>query len=520
MVQSILIGLLAVLGLCDYLTGTSMIQRPIVLGTLAGVVFGDPVQGVIIGSSIELVFMGVMYIGGAAPVNALSGGLITTAIALKTGMSVEAAIAIAMPIGAVLTYLDNLYYFIIQLLIPSLDKSCAEGETKGVGRFHWTAFAIWAALYFACGFLVIQFGADYVGNFFDALPPQLVNGLGAATSLLPALGFALLINTIWNKKVAAFFFIGFALVAYLGMGTVGVSVIAICIGVLFFTLDPKGLPSLSIADAEEGKRKLTKQDLTKIFFRGLTMEASYSMERAQGTGYLYAILPGLKKQYGDDKEGLADAMTRGSQFVCTTPQCSPILMGMTLALEEQFSNDKENMDPNTINAVKSAFMGPLAGVGDSFFWGIWRTVTSGIACSLGLTGNVAAPIVFLVLFNIPGILLRFFGLRKTYELGVKFVSLLNENKLMERLSLAASVVGLMVIGAMTSSFVWISTPLSFDIAGVSVVVQDFLDEIMPSLLSLVAVFGIRGLLKKSIKPVTVMFILLVLGVVLSLVGIL
>ena len=61
-------------------------------------------------------------------------------------------------------------------------------------------------------------------------------------ALLPALGFAMLAQTMMNKKVAPFFFIGFFIVAYLGVTTTGVAIFSIClvlIMVMFGIIGPK-----------------------------------------------------------------------------------------------------------------------------------------------------------------------------------------------------------------------------------------------------------------------------------------
>lgn len=60
-------------------------------------------------------------------------------------------------------------------------------------------------------------------------------------------------------------------------------------------------------------------------------------------------------------------------------------------------------------AIKSSLMGPLAGIGDSFFWGVLRVVAAGIAVGMAQAGNILAPFVFLLIFNIPAQLVRYYG---------------------------------------------------------------------------------------------------------------
>ena len=89
---------------------------------------------------------------------------------------------------------------------------------------------------------------------------------------------------------------------------------------------------------------------------------------------------------------------------------------------EEENATQEDFDPNTINSVKAGLMGPLAGIGDSVFWGTLRPLAGGIACSLALTGNLFAPFLFLLLFNIPNVLVRYFGCHWGYNSGTQKIA--------------------------------------------------------------------------------------------------
>ena len=82
--KALLVGL--ILGLCkmEYFFGYCMICRPIVISTLTGLVLGDPVQGVILGSVLELMFIGSFPIGAAVSPDYGSAGAICTAFAIIT----------------------------------------------------------------------------------------------------------------------------------------------------------------------------------------------------------------------------------------------------------------------------------------------------------------------------------------------------------------------------------------------------------------------------------------------------
>ena len=106
---------------------------------------------------------------------------------------------------------------------------------------------------------------------------------------------------------------------------------------------------------------LTKKDLNKLVFRSLLLQASFNYERMQAGGWLYSILPGLKKVH-NNKHDLSESMKSHMEFFNTHPFLVNIIMGIVLAMEEK----KQNR--NTIRAIRVAMMGPLGGIGDALFW--------------------------------------------------------------------------------------------------------------------------------------------------------
>ncbi|MDU6110012.1 MAG: PTS system mannose/fructose/sorbose family transporter subunit IID [Klebsiella pneumoniae] len=156
---------------------------------------------------------------------------------------------------------------------------------------------------------------------------------------------------------------------------------------------------------------ITPRDLRRVFWRSFQMEFSWNYERQMNLAFVYALIPVLKKLY-PRREELAAALKRHLVFFNTTPHIVTLLLGITTAMEEKNSHQK-NMDATAIDNVKASLMGPLAGLGDSFFWGTLRLIATGIGTSLALKGNILGPILFLLVFNVPHILVRGAGEAKT-----------------------------------------------------------------------------------------------------------
>ena len=116
LIKAILVGL--VLGLCksEWIYGFPQVGRPIVVSTLTGLFLGDPVQGVIMGSVLELMFIGSFPIGAAVSPDYTSAGAICTAFAILTGGGKAVATAMALPIallGGFIFHCFKLYDFLI-----------------------------------------------------------------------------------------------------------------------------------------------------------------------------------------------------------------------------------------------------------------------------------------------------------------------------------------------------------------------------------------------------------------------
>ena len=265
---------------------------------------------------------------------------------------------------------------------------------------------------------------------------------------------------------------------------------------------------------------LSKKDLTRVFWRSFAMEWSWNYERQANLGYGFAMVPIIDKLYKDRPEEKAAALQRHLEFFNTTPHVSTLILGISSAMEEQNATQEE-FDTDSINNVKVGLMGPLAGIGDSLFWGTLRIIATGIGTSLALQGNVLGPILFFLIFNIPHVILRYICMMGGYKFGAGFLSKVQQNGLMEKVTYGASIVGLMSIGAMIATMVAINIPFTYESNGASIVIGDILNSIMPGLLPLLFTGFIYWLVtKKKMKTTWVLMLIILIGILGSLTGIL
>lgn len=261
------------------------------------------------------------------------------------------------------------------------------------------------------------------------------------------------------------------------------------------------------------RKTLTKKELKKGFFRTFTTSHAWHYERQQHMAFEYAMIPVINKLYDKEEDRIA-AYERHMEFYNCQTTMQPFIFGITAAMEEENANN-ENFDTSSISAMKVSLMGPLAGIGDSLIAGTLRIIATGIAAGLCMSGSILGPILFLLIYNIPTIALRYFGIKFGYGLGNKIISKLSESDLMNKLTLAMSIVGLMVIGAMVASTVAVTTPIAFNISDTNFSLQETLDSIFPSLLPLAVTLGLYKLNRKHVNVLVQVIGIMILAVILG-----
>ena len=264
-------------------------------------------------------------------------------------------------------------------------------------------------------------------------------------------------------------------------------------------------------------QRLTRKDLWHVYRGQFFIRSCLNFERMQNIGFTHAMSPIIEKYY-DTPEEKQEAIDRHMQMFLTQPMVASIPIGVSAAMEERLVVDKD-IEPESIDSTKTALMGPLAALGDSLINGTARPILAGIACSLALTGNLFAPFLFLLLFNIPNVLVRYFGCHWGYNSGMKALNRFEELGLTEKIFTAASIIGLLVIGGMSASMVSINPVIAIGSGDSAIKLIDVINGIMPKMLSLFTTLGVYRLLKKGTKPNTILLGIIVVSVLLTAIGV-
>lgn len=232
MMEAVLIALWAAACGIDKFDIYSGIHRPLVTGTIVGLILGDLQMGLIAGATFELAWLGLVSNAGVQPPDTTIGAIVGTMFAIKLDMSPEAAIGMAIPFALAM---QTLVIFLFTSCAPMMQKADEYAENlnlKGIDRLIYYGLSLRALLYGVVGFCAIYFGTSGADFIQEYLPVEIINGMAIAGGMMPAVGFAMLLRTMFNVKILPHFFLGFAGATYFDLPILGIALIFTCIAVL------------------------------------------------------------------------------------------------------------------------------------------------------------------------------------------------------------------------------------------------------------------------------------------------
>ena len=233
--QAFLMGVVYYLGIIGtpwttVLGSASLFQKPLVAGTLVGLILGRPAEGVIIGAAIQLPYIAFISAGGTIPSDPGLAGVLGTAFAIVGNVDPATAITIAIPFGLLGTVVWVLHMTIDVAFVHMADKAAEQGDLKKVCFLHVVPPQIVA---FAISVIPVMlgayFGADYMARLVAMLSNDVLHVLQVIGGVLPALGVAMNLRSISRPNSMAFYMLGFILSVYLGLDTIVIAVLGFII---------------------------------------------------------------------------------------------------------------------------------------------------------------------------------------------------------------------------------------------------------------------------------------------------
>lgn len=264
-----------------------------------------------------------------------------------------------------------------------------------------------------------------------------------------------------------------------------------------------------MTEEEKSQQILTKKDINNAWRTWwLYAEVQSNNVVFQGLSHMLSLMDSLRKLYPDDDD-YREALKRNSQFYNTEGTIGAVVNGMTLSMEEERATG-ENVPDEVMYSMRTALMGPMAGIGDSLVWGTCKTISLSIATTFALSGNLLAVPVALMFPLVTYFIGRWlYGLG--YDLGRTAVMNMLKSGIMDKIIMACGMLGLMVMDALSAENVAleIATEFTLENAADPISIQGMIDAVAPGLLSLAVI----GLVYLYLKKHNNKYGLLIVGII-------
>lgn len=520
------------LGLLYMYTWTEMNLWPIpgtgeigTMGLFIGLCYGDVASGCILGGTIGLINISNFAFGSSIPADTGMSGVVAIPMAIKFGLTPGEALAIAVPFGVLGALINNVRRAFAGTWWRLSKKAI---EERKYSKLFTYALPGPLVQNFVCRLIpvtiLLYFFGSAGGNAIASMPDWLSSAFSMMGLMLPGVGLILCISIMGKRELLPYAVVGFFLLGRFGFKMVEVALFGIILGLLhtLFT-EAEGEEMEEEESGEEVKGIFTTADMCWFAWYWLAFyRPSQCMEYFYGTGNAAFMYYNMKKIYKDDADGLQKGMERCLEPWITHPMWGLWMLGAQFAMEEDIA---KNGDPNgekgqAITAMKTGFMGPFAGIGDTISGSVLLPIVRSIAYTTFLTGSWTG-IIPLWILNTFNEIVGFISVNIGYKAGIDTILKLVDTPLFKRILTIAIITGMTTMGALSASYVVIKTNLVFvdENAGVEFALQEKLDAIMPNLLTFVYMCLLLAMHLKGYKTTTMMLTTVVLALIGAVTGI-
>lgn len=209
---------------------------PLVSGSITGLLLGDWKTGTTIGATIQLLYMGQVTVGGVSSYDKCYAGVIATAVTIVSNQTPQIGITLAISLGTLGLLASNATMTINVLFVHMADKYIEKGETKNIWIYNWLLpQVVTFFVYGIPGFLAVYYGAPFLESILGAMPDYIMNALNTVGMVLPALGIALMLKTVYKKEFIPFGMLGYLGVAYFNLDIIGCTILGLAFALLYWT---------------------------------------------------------------------------------------------------------------------------------------------------------------------------------------------------------------------------------------------------------------------------------------------
>jgi PTS system mannose-specific IIC component len=236
--QAILIGIYywTSKNLLGYTLSGALYFAPLPAALFVGIVLGNVPLAMVVGAALQLMYLGIIAPGGNLPQDPILATLLATTVVLSTGAQVETAISLAIPLGLLGAQIWNLNRTLNVIWVHMADRYAEQGNTTGIylaGLVYPVLMRIPLCVLPVA--LAAYFGPTFIQGILNAIPESIMHGLSVVGGVMPAVGFAIVITIIGRKSLLPYFFAGFFLLKYSGVGILPLAIAGAMLAFLVVT---------------------------------------------------------------------------------------------------------------------------------------------------------------------------------------------------------------------------------------------------------------------------------------------
>lgn len=203
------------------------IRKPLLAGTITGLLMGDLTQGLIIGGTLELMWLGVNNVGAYTPPDMIGGTVVGTYMGILTGGGVAAGIAFAVPVAVIMTQVQILVRTYTSVLVHYAERDAKTGSFDKANRWIYVSGCLVFLMRALPVFIAIGLGDAVLKDVMNYIPEFIMTGLQVSSTIIPAVGIAMLLKIMLKKGLWMYLLLGFLFAAYLNLGMLPISLIGI-----------------------------------------------------------------------------------------------------------------------------------------------------------------------------------------------------------------------------------------------------------------------------------------------------
>jgi len=509
--------------------GGYILSQPLVAGTIAGLLLGDPIAGAALGGFINLGTLALSNLRLRVGPDIALIGYVGVSVLLLAGVkadspNVATIFAALAALGIVINFMRGV---VNSVLAHWADYFAERGNANTVAFVNIVPTQAWLFLItFFPAFLILRIDVKTLLDITAAIPHWVQSALNLSQYLLAAMGIALSLRLIMHGSSIAYFILGWLGAQLFGLAPVtllGASVAMIHAFLarkrmesLHETLITDLLPSDQSSGMNPDAPRLTSNDLRLslllwVFFH----DAGLNYERAQNMGFATAMAPIAKRLYADVTERAA-CLRRHLTMFATEFSVGALLVGATAAMEERRAAGDVISDAEFVGA-KTGLMAGLGVTGDALVVGAITALGIAVGVGLALQQTLLGPFLFIVFEAATVLGIAWASFTIGYRTFLNLEAWARANDWLRAMLFGAVRLGAFALGALVISFVPVHLPagavIQIDLARIPLQAA-LLDSVMPRMVPLAITIGLWWLLRyRNTNPMVLLGAIILVSVV-------